>query len=274
MNDSLRINARLISTQTGEVLSVAAVTIPRASVPADGPRSSARSSRSRGKVQLPFREDFSGYEDGQETNWGDGGRVKTGADGRKWLIPSGSGQKPVGLDVDVLQNAYIEFDYDAQALESNRAFGRVLSGISLIDETGAKYRVEWTVEEGPAQPGMGRAMRQPFSSHPGSHTLKLPGGASERVVHSGAGTFRIAVEGNRVGVTVVDPGYGVASGMGTMGPGGATPGMGRRGTLSATVLDFKKFTRFEVDLYRGPNCALSITNIKVGRLPTSSGSGR
>jgi hypothetical protein len=43
------------------------------------------------------------------------------------------------------------------------------------------------------------------------------------------------------------------------------------GTLSATVLDFKKFTRFEVDLYRGPNCALSITNVKVGKLPTSGG---
>jgi hypothetical protein len=221
-------------------------------------------------VQLPFREDFSRYEDGQETNWGDGGRVKTGADGRKWLIPSGNGPKPVGLDVDFLQNAYIEFDYDAQPLESNRAFGRVLSGISLIDETGAKYRVEWTIEEGSVPPGMGPA----FASHPGSHTLKLPGGASERVVHSGGGTFHIAVEGNRVGVSVADPEYGVAVGRGTMSPGMATPGMGRRGTLSATVLDFKKFTRFEIDLYRGPNCALSITNIKVARLPTSSGPSR
>ena len=50
-------------------------------------------------ITLPFREDFSLYEDGDGTPWGPGGKAKTGSNGRKWLMPVGSWQKTIAPNV-------------------------------------------------------------------------------------------------------------------------------------------------------------------------------
>ena len=148
LGDSLRVNARVISTETGEVLSVAAATIVKddaitgLTTSSGNPKRTARGgSRPQAKgqpVQLPFREDFLQYEVGDETDWGAGGKVRTGADNRRWLLPAGNGQIAVGRNVQLPENAYIEIDYDAKKLENKNGIEKVLSGISLVDETGGK----------------------------------------------------------------------------------------------------------------------------------------
>lgn len=259
LGDSLRVNARLISTETGEVFSVAAATIVKDDTitglmtgggkPArPGSGGSSSPSHTKGQpVQLPFREDFSGYKEDDRTDWGDGAKVRVGADGRKWLVPAANGQQTIGLDVELPVNAYIEFEYEVQCLESGKRNNKVLSGLCLIDETGAKYRIEWTIDD------------EMFFIGGWNNTMTLPGGAREKsqAGAEGVGTIRILKRGDKI---EVDPGAKYASTYG-------------RHVLNGNVSDFKKFTRFEMDLYKGSNTIMSVTNIKVGSLDARDGAG-
>ncbi len=243
LGDSLRVNARLISTETGEILSVAATSMRKDKLPPVGrgqpfeSGGNASATAPRGNAKLPFREDFSGYKDGETATGGPAAKVVTGADGRKWLAPVGKGQKPIGLNVRLPDNAYIEFDYNAGQLESKRDRPSVLSGINLVDEAGTKYRIEWTISD--IDPGV---------TGGGKYTLKLPGGAST-YGYAAAGTIRIRKAGDTITVA-------------------------REGDheLTANVSDFKNFTRFEVDIYKGPNSMIKFTNFKIGS--TGGGIGR
>ncbi len=152
LGKSFRVNARVISTETGQVLSVAAATIAKdeaTRVLLGGQGVDPGGTDDPGipyqPAKLPFREDFSNYKDDAPTDWGRGVKVRTGEDGRKWLVASAKGQHPVGRDVDLPANAFIEFDYGVEMLESkNRGLHRddrhnmhkVLSGITLVDEAG------------------------------------------------------------------------------------------------------------------------------------------
>lgn len=246
LGDSLRVNARLIATETGEVLSVAAVTMRKDKLPrivgettAELGSDVAQDSGAKTKVKLPYREDFSGYNDGDPTTWGSNGKVVTGRDSRKWLAPAQGGQKPIGVNVDLPTNAYIEFEYSAGKLESKDGGVDVLSGITFVDEAGAKYRIEFLL-------GFGNGGRS-------SYTFKLPGGASQGDTLSDyryvAGTILLRKAGNTI----------------TVWRGGES------GSLSADVSDFKRFTRFEVDMYKGSNSKISFTNFKIGS--TNEGTG-
>ena len=238
--DSSRVNARLISTETGEVLSAAAVMVRRDKEAAVGggqkeERATDDRKRPEGKIRLPYREDFADYkDDAQNTAWGRHGRVKTGADGRKWLIPSGNGQKTIGLEVELPDDAYIDFDYYAEALdiggtdEQRASPGKIISGISLIDEAGTKLRIDWVV-----QPSRGaRAV----------HVMSLPGGSSINPSGSNTGTVRIRKEGHRITIALESR------------------------ELSRNVGDFKGFRRFEIDLNKTRNTMIAVTNIKIGKL--------
>ena len=251
---ALRVNARLISTETGEVLSVAAATIPKddaitklagsASGGSEPANPDAFAVRKGQPVQLPFREDFSKYKDDETTDWGRGAKVRTGADGRKWLVAATKGQHPVGVDVDLPDNANIEFEYGAEMLESqNRGGDKIFSGITLVDEAGAKYRIEWTIYFSGVIQATNRLPQ----------VLTLPGGASmEAGQWSGyrpgvpsprqAGTLRIQKRGDTITLISGDE------------------------KLTGSVRDFKRFKRFEVDAYRGVNSSLSFTNFKIGKL--------
>ena len=110
-------------------------------------------------------------------------KVRTGADGRKWLVASAKGQHPVGRDVDLPPNAYIEFDYGAEMLGSGgnnpvsrdfrRAAGNILSGITLVDRAGAKYRIEWAMIIEPIPGRIGGPVNGTWH-----HRFTLPSGAS------------------------------------------------------------------------------------------------
>jgi len=195
-----------------------------------------------------------------------GALVKTGADGRKWLVPAGKGHKPtettsqpvttrgkggknppapppggqtsIGRDVQLPQNAYIEFDYNVRPLIDNGKGGReeILSGISFIDKEGAKFRIEWKIR---------LAHGYSFGNGAG-HVLRAPGGGEreysfenrEEYTH---GTVTIHKTGDTIKVCVANQ------------------------QLTANASDYKEFTRFEIDLYKGANSILSFTNFKIGR---------
>jgi TolB-like protein len=287
LGDSIRVNSRLISTETGEVFSVAAATIVKddsikgllAGTGGKSPESSPTdaSGGKGGKLQLPFREDFSTYEEGARTEWGRGAQVRTRADGRKWLVPTGSGQNavgrdsphvgyvpysarrgadktgrrnspmvasaggqtPIGRDVELPVNAYIEFDYDTEAFDmggtdQEREWpGKVISGISMIDEVGAEYRIEWIIQPDSHQSFAGQ-------------TMTLPGGSSIDISCSTSGsktgTVKIRIMGDKVAIVLAGK------------------------ELIGNLGDFKRFTRFQVDLYKSRCTSIAFTNFKIGKL--------
>ncbi|MCE9552598.1 MAG: CsgG/HfaB family protein [Planctomycetes bacterium] len=251
VGDSTRVNARLISTETGEILSVAAVTMRRDKLPAivGGDEAvgfrAGREATGSGKIKLPYREDFAAYKDGDHTSWGANGKVVTGEDGRKWLAPSEKGQKPVGIDVQLPTNAYIEFEYAAKKLESKDGRVEVLSGLTLIDETGATYRIEFQLGITPR-----------YGRENSSYAFKLPGGAEVRDswgdMRYVVGTVRVRKAGNSITVQLGD----------------------KTESLTADLSDFKKFTRFEVDLYKGPNSQVMFTNFKIGGTGSQAEAGK
>jgi hypothetical protein len=194
--------------------------------------------------RLPFREDFAAFKEGETTKYSKNATVTVGTDGRKWLVPTANGQQPVGFDVELLANASIEFDYHLQPLVPRRSNPsspvlKCLSGISLIDESGAVFRIEWTIDD--ALVGIwSSAMTAPSG---GKHT-----GSSSRDQEPG-GTVRIAKKGPTIEIV----------------PGGFDKPLQSSGRpLIGDVSDYKKLTRFEIELYKGPGAILSITNIKVG----------
>jgi TolB-like protein len=252
VGDSLRVNARLISTETGEILSVAAATIRKDDaakklLAAAGEKSAEFDSAppvatSHGNIQLPFRDDFSECKEGELTDWGRAGKVATGPDGRKWLVPSGIGQKPIGRDMQLPDDVYVEFDYSAVKLTSDdRKVGSVLSAVSFIDEAGDKFRVELIVTLGERNGGPIETLE-----------LKLPGGASvsERGLSGGGRS-----EGVSIGtIRIHKAGYSIT-----------VARDGSHKELTANVSDFKSFKRIEVDMYKGPNSMIAFTNFKVGK---------
>jgi TolB-like protein len=249
MGGSLRVNARLISTETGEVLCGAAVSIikddsigglmtgnGKSARTVPGGSSSSLHPEAQ-PVQLPFREDFSGYEIGDETDWGPGGKVRTGTDGRRWLVPSGNGQIAVGRDVRLPVNAYIEFDYEARQLESKDVGEKALSGISLVDETGARFRMEFVANVG-------------NRSWDDKYELTAPGGTSitDRGISTNYGsaihTIIIRRSGDKINARMKDDNW-------------------NRDGVTGDLSNLKRITRFELDLYKGPNSTISFTNIKI-----------
>ena len=95
-------------------------------------------------------------------------KVRTGARQQAMVAACGNGQIAVGQDVQLPENAYIEIDYDAEKLENKNGVEKVLRGISLVDETGAEYRIELTI-----------ALE---SNDYAKYTLTFPGGQVDRIL--------------------------------------------------------------------------------------------
>jgi TolB-like protein len=242
--DVLRVNARLFSTETGEVVATAAASIMRdkfVEIILGGDRGTESiqwAEAAEGPIKrFPFRDDLRLAKDGEPTAWGSAGRVVTGPDNRKWLRPAEGGQRAIGRKVDLPDNAYIEFDYEAVELQGKGRRETVLSGITLVDEAGAKFRVEFTVWM--------------TGERWSAVQLKIPGGASVYkdcydATYS-AGTLRIHKAGDRITIN-------------------------REGleAMTANVGDFKNFVKFELDLYRGQNCMICFTDFRIGKSEAAS----
>jgi len=178
---TVKVNARLISTETGSVFAVAASEIKKDKVIEKlmGKISYVMRSKgpaSGGKSVLPgkvvFMEDFSGYEEGDPTDWGRNVYVKTLKDGRKYLVSSIPGRHTVGQNVMFPKDFYFQFDYQDWAERST---------ISLVDTKGMKYSIKW--------------------SSNGNH-FTLPGGARNRSRINKGKTVRLNVKNNVIKIYV------------------------------------------------------------------------
>ncbi len=258
--DSLRVNARIISTETGEIIAVAAVTIAKDALPPsratgkkrdedeDGNEPAKNGRPEGGKVQLIFQEDFSRYEDGDLPDWGDHVRVQVGHDGRKWLMPSKDGVHHVGKKVSFPDDSWsFELNFTARVRkEANWAHkGFVTSSISLADAAGKQYRIGWQINvrrhvfvlpDGTTQEfGFGLTLPDPGERRQDAvYWLK---GRTLRITKNGD-VLRLSIDGKQV--------------------------------LSGDVKGFGRFARFEVDVYadgyNGYDEYLCFTNFKVGKI--------
>ena len=253
VGDTLRVNARVISADTGEIFSAAAASLPKEVVAAPRPEPSPGQPGTK-NGELVFHEDFSTYEEGDLPDWGDGVSVQVGQDGRKWLVASERSfgferpkrRRPVGKNVTFPDDSwYLEFDFTARvAKEPNSSWGRegfVTSSISLVDEQARAYRIGWQI-------------------HPSKHVFVLPDGTGHetelgttRQDHDGHGlwlkgrTLRFDKKADLLGLFIDG-----------------------KPALSADLKGFGKFARFEVEVclhnpYGYPEY-LYFTNFKVGRL--------
>lgn len=200
-------------------------------------------------LKLPLHEDFSDFKQDEVTSWGKGAKIRKGADQRNWLVASGLGISRIGLDVEVPTSSYIEFDYKAEGFVRYKSL--IVTGVSLIDEAARKFRMDWAIDD---QTGLW------------NNTMALPGGPRWKNLflgstHPPGGTCRIVRKGDTVEFYLQDGSVGDS-----------------KARLTGNVSDFKKFTRFEIDLYRTQISMFSVTNIKVGKLdtraPESSRGGR
>jgi TolB-like protein len=244
LGSSFRVNARVFSTQTGEVLATAAATFGKdeqirhllsevLAQPGGGTNSGFRNKTQ--PVKLPFHEDFSTYQQDDVTSWGKKAKVRKLADQRNWLVAT-SGVCVIGMDVELPASSYIEFEYLMETNFREQYAGQqvtlVRTGISLIDEAGKKFRMDWVFDSSWGGP---------------RKTMALPGGVkwqSGLTDSKPGGTILVTLKGDTVQFF---------SGDDTTRP-----------RLTGNVSDFKKFTRFEIDLYKGSTSMFSVTNIKVG----------
>ena len=154
LGDALRVNGRVISTETGEILSVAAVNMSRAAATTRSPeKSKLEAPPEAEKGDLVFHEDFSRYDDGDLPDWGDNVRVEVGKDGSKWLVASKNGMYNVGKKILFPEDSwYFQFDFTARVTPPSHErsigydkTGSVTSSISLADEQGKQYRLGWQI---------------------------------------------------------------------------------------------------------------------------------
>ncbi len=233
--ETLRINARFISTETGKGLSGVALTVVKDDrvkrlLGATVERTTRASDK---KPQSVFHEDFSNYDDGAvATGWG-AAKAVTGDDGRKWILPIGPG-RPVGQNFEPSDHGYIAFDYHEFVSGGRGILGvGLINSIVLVDEKGKKFRIAWTLEH------VGYRNRQCNS------TLKFPSGAAMTTrPEDSNGTVCIRWQSDAVMVT--------ADGS----------------DLTENASGFGKFTRFEINVVDrksdgpGSNAMIEFTNFK------------
>lgn len=141
--NTVKLNSRLISTETGAIFAVASTNIQKDEVISKllgkvsyytqtTPSGTIKQSVLPGKIL--FFDDFSSYEEGDPTDWGQNVYVKRLKDGRKYLVTSLRGKHTVGKNINLPKNFYLQFDFVEWANETY---------ISFVDSRGAKYSVEW-----------------------------------------------------------------------------------------------------------------------------------
>jgi hypothetical protein len=247
----LRVNARMLSTKDASRWGQAQATffvdehikkLTDGNSAARSPAGVRRSSTSgKGQpVTFPFHDDFETYEEEDVTRWGQKAKVRKGADTRKWIVAKDDGKCPIGLDVELPASSYIEFDYHAEAFVPVRT--KVLTGMRLIDEAGKTLRLEWVLD---AHSGTGGGW---------NNTLALPGSSIWDDPYGSwgvgpRGQFRAVRKGDTLAFFLLKRSQ-------------------EEPVLVANVSDYKKFTRFEIDLFRGPRgvSMFSVTSIKVGTM--------
>jgi hypothetical protein len=173
--------------------------------------------------------------------------VAIGQDRRNWLVSFADGTYPVGQDIRLPDEFYLECRYSIQMKEATRgAFGwwkpPISTTISFLDDQGAKYAIEWSV-----------GCEDDMTRHdpPGSsifakkyyHIVKLPGGATNEVgVIQPTGILRINRHKEVIKVLVDG-----------------------RLVVAGAITQVGQLVRFEASLVKNKNNMLSLTDFKIAR---------
>jgi hypothetical protein len=193
-------------------------------------------------------ENFSQYREGGTANWGPNTFVTTGLDHRKWLVSNVEGTHPVGCRVLLPNEFYLECRYSAFMPEITRGIlgwlkEPVSTKISLQNDQGVKYTIEWVVKCGYDPTRINPLGSSSLYAKKYYHTIKLPDGTSNEVgAIQPTGVLRIERETNRIKVFV----DGQSAVVGAMSPMGQLVG-------------------FEIDVIKAKNGTLFFTDFKIGR---------
>jgi len=193
-------------------------------------------------------EDFAGYRDGDAVDWGPDTFIKTGLDCRHWLVSSVAGTHPVGCRIRLPSEWYFECRYSAYMPEVTRGLlgwwkEPLSTGISFLDDQGARYAVQWVIKCGPDPTRLNPLGSSSLCAKKYYHTVKLPDGSSNEVgAIQPAGWLRI--DCGQSGVTVRIDGQTVVTG--TTRPSG-------------------QIVAFEINVVNAKNRALFFTDFKIGR---------
>jgi hypothetical protein len=193
-------------------------------------------------------ENFSRYRDGAAADWGPNTSIKTGLDRRNWLISNVEGIHPVGCTIRLPNEFYFECRYSAYTPEVTRGLvgwwkEPVATKISLVNDQGVKYTIEWIVRCGNDPMRLNPLGSSSLYAKKCYHTIKLPDGTANEIgVVQPSGVLRIDRD-NTVVKVFVD---GQAVVAGTASPMGQLVG-------------------FEIEVVNAKNGALCFTDFKIGR---------
>ena len=202
-------------------------------------------------VPLPsilLYENFSHYRDGEAAGWGPNTFVKTGLDGRNWLVSNVEGTHPVGCRAPLPGVFYFQCRYSAYAPEVTRGIFRfwkepVASKISFLNGQGATYAIDWVIRYGNDTTRPNPLGSSSLYAKTHYHTITLPDGTANEIgVIQPTGVLRISRDNNVVKVFL----DGQAAVTGSMTPMGQLVG-------------------FEINVVKAKNGTLSFTEFKIGR---------
>ena len=193
-------------------------------------------------------ENFSHYREGDAAGWGPDTFIKTGLDGRNWLVSNVDGTHPVGCRMRLPSEFRFECRYSAYTPEVTRGiFGLlkepVSTTISFLNGQGVKHAIQWVIKYGNDTTRLNPLGSSSLYAKKCYHTITLPDGTANEIgVVQPTGVLRIDRDNNVVKVFLDDQ----AAVVGAMGPMGQLVG-------------------FELDVVKAKNGTLSFTDFRIAR---------
>jgi hypothetical protein len=221
---------------------------PAGPAPAVAPREAAALPYSIPVGSVLLFENFSRSREGAATDWGPSAVVKTGPDRRKWLVPPADGARPVGRNIRLPKEFYLQCRYFAGMADVTRGLlgwwkEPIAGKISLLDDRGGRFVIQWAIGCGNDPTRLNPLGSASLCAKKYYHTVRLPGGATNEVVAlQPTGTLRINRDSGAIAV-LLDGQAVVAGTIGQMG----------------------QLVGFEIDVVKAASGTLSFTDFKIGR---------
>jgi hypothetical protein len=152
-------------------------------------------------------ENFLRYREGEATDWGPNTFIKTGLDGRHWLVSNIEGPHPVGRRMQLPGEFALECRYTTYLPEVTRGLlgwwkEPVASRITLMNDQGAKYTIQWVIQCGSDPTRLNPLGSPTLLARKYFHTFVLPDGSANEI-ESLQPTGRLRIERNADAVQIL-----------------------------------------------------------------------
>jgi hypothetical protein len=193
-------------------------------------------------------ENFLRYREGEATDWGPNTFIKTGQDGRHWLVSNIEGPHPVGRRMQLPGEFALECRYTTYLPEVTRGLlgwwkDPIASRITLTNDQGAKYTIQWVIQCGSDPTRLNPLGSPTLLARKYFHTFVLPDGSANEI-ESLQPTGRLRIERNADAVQILLDG---------------------RPALAGTIPSLGQLTGFELDVVNARNGMLFFTEFKISR---------